>query len=307
MEHQAPARERPQGGARRGEDKNEPGEKEYAMMKHNMGRLIAAILTMAMAFTVLAVPASAANWAIEVDNVSLGDEGEKVTIVISNQAIPQLIQTVKEQADGELDKISGLLDLAGKIASSNLGKMVLSLSSSLLEQVNAQLDGDTKLKVYDGAVPKNAYIGIIGTDSSTTSWYDKATTEKVVDAVVSGENTSVKIAADGTLTVDGKTVDPIPESELKWGNNTLLYVGAAVAVAGAATGIYFYTHPAAWNKVTTCVKNTWNKLTGKATEEAPADTAEESADTAAEGTPDEATTAEDAQTPDAPTEEAAAA
>jgi hypothetical protein len=260
------------------------------MTKRKVGRLIAAILTMAMAFAMLAVPASAANWAVEVDNVSLGEQGEKVTIVISNQAVPQLIQTVKEQAGGDLDKISGLLDVAGKIASSNLGKLVLSMSSSLLDQVNEQLDGDTKIKIYDGAVPQNAYIGIIGTGSSTTNWYDKATTQKVVDAVVSGESTNVSIAADGTLTVDGKTVDPIPESELKWGNNALLYVGAAVAVAGTATAIYFYTHPAAWEKVTTTVKNTWNRITGKATEDAPAESEAEGEDAALDDAP-----AQDAQ------------
>jgi hypothetical protein len=271
--------------------KTQQDKKENAMKKCKMGRLIAAILTMAMAFTVLAVPASAANWAIEVDNVKLGDDDESVTIVISNQAIPQLIQTVKEQADGQLDQISGLLTVAGKIASSNLGKLVLSMSPSLLYKVNDQLEGDTKIKVYDGAVPKNAYIGVIGTND-TTSWYDKETTDKVVNAVVSGDSSSVSIDANGTLVVDGKTVDPIPENELKWGNNTLLYVGAAVAVAGAATGIYFYTHPAAWEKVTTTVKNAWNKITGKTTEDAPAESEEESAETVTDTAAQEASEAD---------------
>jgi hypothetical protein len=278
------------------------------MKKCKMGRLIAAILTMAMAFTVLAVPASAANWAIEVDNVSLGDEDQKVTILISNQAMPQLIKTVKEQAGDELDQFSGLLDVAGKIASSSLGKLVLSMSSSLLDKVNEQLDGDTKIKVYDGPVPKNAYIGVIGTDSSTTNWYDKATMETVVDAVVNGESENLEINSDGTLVLDGNTIDPIPENELKWGNNTLLYVGAAVAVAGTATAVYFYKHPAAWQKVTTVVtttvKNAWNKITGKKTEDAPAETEEESAETvtdtaAAQETPEADATAAAQEAPEA--------
>jgi hypothetical protein len=278
------------------------------MKKCKMGRLIAAILTMAMAFTLLAVPASAANWAIEVDNVSLGDEDQKVTILISNQAMPQLIKTVKEQAGDELDQFSGLLDVAGKIASSSLGKLVLSMSSSLLDKVNEQLDGDTKIKVYDGPVPKNAYIGVIGTDSSTTNWYDKATMETVVDAVVNGESENLEINSDGTLVLDGNTIDPIPENELKWGNNTLLYVGAAVAVAGTATAVYFYKHPAAWQKVTTVVtttvKNAWNKITGKKTEDAPAETEEESAETvtdtaAAQETPEADATAAAQEAPEA--------
>jgi hypothetical protein len=278
------------------------------MKKCKMGRLIAAILTMAMAFTVLAVPASAANWAIEVDNVSLGNEDQKVTILISNQAMPQLIKTVKEQAGDELDQFSGLLDVAGKIASSSLGKLVLSMSSSLLDKVNEQLDGDTKIKVYDGPVPKNAYIGVIGTDSSTTNWYDKATMETVVDAVVNGESENLEINPDGTLVLDGNTIDPIPENELKWGNNTLLYVGAAVAVAGTATAVYFYKHPAAWQKVTTVVtttvKNAWNKITGKKTEDAPAETEEESAETvtdtaAAQETPEADATAAAQEAPEA--------
>jgi hypothetical protein len=278
------------------------------MKKCKMGRLIAAILTMAMAFTLLAVPASAANWAIEVDNVSLGDEDQKVTILISNQAMPQLIKTVKEQAGDELDQFSGLLDVSGKIASSSLGKLVLSMSSSLLDKVNEQLDGDTKIKVYDGPVPKNAYIGVIGTDSSTTNWYDKATMETVVDAVVNGESENLEINSDGTLVLDGNTIDPIPENELKWGNNTLLYVGAAVAVAGTATAVYFYKHPAAWQKVTTVVtttvKNAWNKITGKKTEDAPAETEEESAETvtdtaAAQETPEADATAAAQEAPEA--------
>jgi hypothetical protein len=265
------------------------------MKKCKMGRLIAAILTMAMAFTLLAVPASAANWAIEVDNVKLTDDDEPVAVVITNSAIQLLIKQVKEQAGGELDQISGLLDVAGKLASSNLGKMVLKMAPQILKQINEQIgDDDMSVKLYDGAVPSNkdVYIGIIGNDGSTTNWYTKDAAEQVVAAATGDEAANVQLNDDGTLIVGGTEIKPIPENELKWGNNTLLYVGAAVAVAGAATGIYFYTHPAAWEKVTTTVKNAWNKITGKTTEDAPAESEEESAETVTDTAAQEASEAD---------------
>jgi hypothetical protein len=253
------------------------------MTKRKVSRLIAALLTMAMAFSVLAVPASAANWAIEVDNVQLEEDGPTVTILISNQSVPLLIDTVKAQAGDELDQISGLLDVAGKIASGNLGKLVLTMSSTLLDQVNEQMEG-TSLKIYDGDVPKNAYIGIIGTNSSEPNWYKEDAAKKVINAVTSGdENSEVSITAEGILMIGDQEITPMTTDELKYVNKPLVYAGVAVAVAGVATGIYFYTHPAAWEKVTTSVKNTWNKITGKATEEAPADGEAEEAEGAEEG------------------------
>jgi hypothetical protein len=264
------------------------------MTKRKVSRLIAALLTMAMAFSVLAVPASAAAWAIEVDNVQLEEGGPTVTVLISNQSVPLLIDTIKAQAGDELDQISGLLDVAGKIASGNLGKLALSMSSSLLDKVNEQMDG-TSLKIYDGDVPKNAYIGIIGTSNSTPNWYKEDAAKKVINAVTSGddEEKTVQVTADGRLIVNNEEITPMTKDELKYVNKPLVYAGVAVAVAGVATGIYFYTHPAAWEKVTTTVKNTWNKITGKPTEEA-AETAEEGEETPAEG---EAESAEGAGTP----------
>jgi hypothetical protein len=280
-------------------------KKENSMTKRKVSRLIAVILTMAIAFTVLAVPASAASWAIEVDNVQLGEDSKPVAVVITNQAISLLIKKVKEEADGELDQIGGLLDVAGKLASSNIGKMVLTIAPQLLEQVNEQLGDGMQVKIYDGNVPKNAYVGIIGVGSSAaTNWYNQTAAEKVINAVASDDAASVVLNEDGSLTVGEETIKPIPESDLKWGNNTLLYVGAAVAVVGAASAVYFYTHPAAWKKVTTTVKNTWNKITGKPTEETPAEIVEEGAE---EGTGTPAENAEegtDIQADATPTEEA---
>jgi hypothetical protein len=265
------------------------------MTKRKVSRLIAAFLTMAMAFSVLAMPASAAAWAIEVDNVQLEEGGPTVTVLISNQSVPLLIDTIKAQAGDEVDQISGLLDVVGKIASGNLGKLVFSMSSSLLDKVNEQMDG-TSLKIYDGDVPKNAYIGIIGTGSSTPNWYKEDAAKKVINAVTSGdENSEVSVTADGILMVGGNAIQPMSPDELKYVNKPLVYAGIAVAVAGAATGIYFYTHPAAWKKVTTTVKKTWNKITGKPTEE-ETETAEEGEETPAEGEA-EGATGESAGTP----------
>jgi hypothetical protein len=276
------------------------GKKEISMTKSKLNRMVAALLTMAMVFSLLAMPASAAAWALEVNNVPIGENGETVTVVIANQSIPLLIDTIKENAGDQLEQVSGLLDFAGEVASGSVGKMVFSMSSSLVDKVNEQLGGDTMIKMYEGTVYENVYIGIIGSASNTPKWYSEAQAKQVINAITAGGST-IKANANGELVLNGEVIPALDESQLVVKDNTLLYVGVAVAAVGAATAIYFHRHPEAWEKVTTTVQDTWNKITGKApaeetpAEQTPAETEETAETEEAAQTEESAQTAQDSQ------------
>jgi hypothetical protein len=225
------------------------------MAKRKLSRLVAALLTMAMAFSLCATPASAA-WGIQLET-TLNDE--KVAVVISNESVPKLVEIAKEQMGDALTIPDWVIDLAAQIGSSGAGELVLGMFESQMKEYG--------LEKYDGTVPSNAFIGIVNTSSDTTYWYSEEDVNKVIDTVVNSKNGADDLNIDlstGVVSIGDETLEAIPESELKYDSGLVTALLIVGGVAVAATTVYYWTHPDAWHKVVNKVQSTWNKITGKA-------------------------------------------
>lgn len=245
------------------------------MMKRNIRshRMIAVILTLAMAFTLLAVPASAASVteeqarnakAIVASNSIRTADGTEVKRIMTKKFEEELFKKLSENVDDTtLDWL-----------------WILTVQSGY---------EDGSSEIYNGSVPSDAGMGFMRVSDGKVIWLSMEDIENVTKINPNIDFSSGEVEAynwnKGTMTISGQEFG-IPNED-----NTLLIVGGVVVAAGVATAVYFYTHPeiwqktvnavqTAWNNVTTGVQNTWNKITGNA----PAEEALAEENAAAEST-----------------------
>lgn len=196
------------------------------MKKRFWNRLVAAVVTMAMAFSILAMPALAAGntWA-----------GGDTVLIQGEKCIVWVTETY----------------LRGIIADET------GLSGEALE--NALKAGKDNLilqgyAIYEGDIPDNAYVGLSKAENSTKFWY---TAGNSLLLILAGDITSVDWNTGKVTLNDGTTVSALNAGTTGGSGNTggnasvsagsdgsaaaiLALGGAAVA---AVTGVYLYTHP----------------------------------------------------------------
>lgn len=198
------------------------------MKKRFWTRLISAVVTAAMVFSIMAMPASAASnsWAVgDVEEVpSETGEGEQ------QEAVMWMSVTAFRDLWCEDPELAAMTD-----------DELLEIAKKMIEY------NPTEYFLYEGEVPSEGYFGVSKTADSEIFWY----TKEVFDYMLSyedptGEGVDKMNLNTGELTVGGKQFSPI--NSRSGGSSSgdssaaviLLVGGAAVA---AATGVYFYTHP----------------------------------------------------------------
>jgi hypothetical protein len=259
-------------------------EEELNWMKNKRIRLIAVVLTLAMAFSICAMPASAAAT----------DE---------NVWAAGVMQTNLDGSCYEWGAEAFWRDIAiaAWLASNQTGALTEERLKEALENGKTNLKNDG-YAIYEGALPSNAYLGYSKTKDSTIYWYTKTdyanfvgatlwsvdwgtgTLTYTVDGVqkkvqaIASTNDTLSGSNSGTLSNDSQSSD---KSSSGGSSNdstgmVLLLAGGAVVVGAI---IYLYTHPAV-------VQNIKNFFTGSSAAEQPAQTVEESAEAAAENAAD---------------------
>lgn len=208
------------------------------MKKRFWTRLISAVLTMAMAFSILAVPASAVSkesWAI---GRSSSDEDEGIGWLTEDF----FRDLAEEDDDIPNDKID-----------------------EFLEYVKKEAEEDEDSYFWEGSLPDNAYAGLSKSEKSTIYWYSKEMYE--LDAAHPSKDGVIDWDTGIITYRDGAIATPINNgssgsgsssggssagngssgSESSSGGSSAdgagVAVVAVVGAAAAATGIYFYTHP----------------------------------------------------------------
>jgi hypothetical protein len=197
------------------------------MKKHKWSRFVAALLTLAMAFALLAVPASAASVTEE--------EASKAQAIVSGVTLPTANQSFYR-----------VIEPKASYTGSNWSAYV-------------QLKCAGLSTIYEGNVPSSAYRGylhMVDGKGSDVIWLTK---EECAELDAARGSMSIdwnkSTITVGDVTVGGSSVEIS-------GDTALLIVGGVVVAAGVATAVYFYTHPDAWQEVTNRVQGAWNSLVG---------------------------------------------
>jgi hypothetical protein len=230
-------------------------------MKNKRIRLIALVLTLAMAFSICAVPASAAT-ATDENVWAYG-------VLLSNLDGPCYFWYTEAEAREEV--IAAWYTKYPNVAltEDNL--------TELMEQAKAAAKENDAYIFYEGDVPSNAYLGYSKTKDSTIYWYTKT---DILNAYASAFSVDW---STGTLTY---TYDLTTKNQIKAINQVstssgsssdsgavILLAGGAVVVAGV--GLYLYTHPAV-------VQQIKNFFTGNSAAKAAAESTEAAAESAGE-------------------------
>lgn len=183
------------------------------MSKHVWKRLVSAVVVLAMAFSILVVPASAASsvWAVGVEA-----ETDNCYIWLTSTFIKEE-GFVGEGIDLEDEELKQIYEDLGYI-------------------------------IYLGSIPSNAYIGFSQTKSSKIFWYAEeqhVETDGEVDIESVNWNTGTITLSNGEVILaingSGSISSSSSGASIDVGGGALLAVGG-VAVA-AVTGAYLYTHP----------------------------------------------------------------
>jgi hypothetical protein len=200
------------------------------MMKHKWSHLVAALLTLAMAFSLLAVPASAASVSEE--------EASKAQAIVSSVTYPTANQSFYRVIETKASYTGGNWSAHVQLRCAGLST------------------------IYEGNVPSSAYRGylhIVDGQGSDVIWLTQEECAELDAALKNGASMSIDWNK-GTITA-GDTVLGGSSVEIS-GDTALLIVGGIVVAAGVATAVYFYTHPKAWQEVTNRVQGAWNSLIG---------------------------------------------
>lgn len=226
------------------------------MKKRFWVRLISAVLTMAMAFSILAVPASAADIKLTAIGAKIGDIVEdpanELTVWFTQDELEEEIWTAYEQLAQ-----TGITEYSG-------------------------------VYLYTKAIPTGKIVGFSSDPDSRIFWY----TKEAIDMTDGGDFGLGDIELDsttGVLSIGSIKIKPINYSGSSTGGSAsvsasadggaaILLVGGAAVAATAATGLYFYTHPEKVQEIKDSVhafvENVQNKfqsiLPSRDVEEAPA-------------------------------------
>jgi hypothetical protein len=228
-------------------------------MKNKWTRLIAVVLTLAMAFSICAVPASAAAT----------DENVWAAGVMQTNLDGSCYQWGAEAYWRDIV-------IAAWNASGQTGALTETQLKEKLETGKGNLQ-DEGYAIYEGTLPNNAYLGYSQTKNSTIYWYTKTDYANFVGALLWSVDWNT-----GTLTytVNGteKQVKAINQVSTSSGGSSdsgavILLAGGAVVVAGV--GLYLYTHPAV-------VQQIKNFFTGNSAAKAAAESTEAAAESAGE-------------------------
>lgn len=194
-------------------------------------RLISAVVTMAMVFSVLAMPASAA---------SANQEEIDLNWAMGTQVEDEIYMWIP--ATYILEDALKDMEIEGEV------------TPEIIEGIKKSLEG-SGLIIRNVSYDTDAFYGFSkdADEGSTIYWYTEAEWDRFVAAVresnETGETEEIVLDANGRLVakVDGKTVAtgaPIGYKETSSADGSALGILAVVGVgAAAATGVYLYTHP----------------------------------------------------------------
>jgi hypothetical protein len=228
-------------------------EEELTEMKNKRIRLIAAVLTLAMAFSICAMPASAAvtdenEWAYGGMTANMDGtcyEWYSEAFVRDAAILAWNTEYLAEYGAMTDDKLQTVLDNA---------------KETLKEQ------GYT---IYEGTLPSNAYLGESQTKDSRIYWYTKTDFAAAATGVSFSVNwstgTLTYVTSDGARKqikainqVSASTDSPAGGSSSSGGSGNassdsdgavLLLAGGAVVAVAAGVGLYLYTQPAVVQKI----------------------------------------------------------
>jgi hypothetical protein len=150
--------------------------------------------------------------------------------------------------------------------------------------------------IYTGTVPSGALYGYQKEETKQIVWLDETDDENVSAAktklhesgkeITSSINWSTGVITIGDTNIETLTTRLNAQKAASNDDSTaLLIVGGAVAAAGVATAVYFYTHPAVWQKVVNNVRSalglpTTNAAAAESAEAPETAETEEAAETA---------------------------
>jgi hypothetical protein len=218
------------------------------MTKRNVftTRIIATIVTLAMAFTLLAVPASAAS--VTEEQAS----NAKAIITVKSQTLNGT------QVKGITTK-AYLAKMTKMLSGDNVDATTLetAINESWTQTVQYGCEKGT-YEIYNGSLPQDAAIGYVRVSDGKTIWISNADIDEMISNKVSDFSGATYNWDKGTMTIDGQ------EYGIQTGSSdggALLLVGGVLVAAGAATAVYFYTHPDVWQKAVDAVQTAWNNVT----------------------------------------------
>jgi hypothetical protein len=199
-------------------------------MKNKRIRLVALVLTLAMAFSICAVPASAA--VMDENKWYYGQEARGKYLWFAEAYVRAwLIENWDESTSGEMTETA----LAIKVTA-----------------MKSMASKDSDYSFYEGTLPTAAYIGMSETKGSYIYWYSEQDWQSFQN---NSQNSSIDFST-GTITyytsngtkkqmkaINGRSSSSGSSSDS--GAVLLLAGGAVVAVVG----IYLYTHPAVVQKI----------------------------------------------------------
>lgn len=201
------------------------------MKKRFWTRMISTVLTMAMAFSILVMLASAANgnsWAVGVKDT---DEADAMIVWLPEAWFRERLSTGNDALSGN--------DLENAI-------------KLMKDQLETQSKLDDNSYFYEGDLPSGAYLGLSKSDSDTIYWYPKEVSDKIEETK---EDPSINWDTGELEFSDGDTVSaikPAPSATKPSAGNSSaggssdgsgVAIVAVVGAVAAATGVYFYTHP----------------------------------------------------------------
>jgi hypothetical protein len=245
-------------------------KEELNQMKNKWTRLVAAVLTLAMAFSICAMPASAAAT----------DENEWAY----GGMTANMDGTCYEWYSEAFVRDAAILAWNTEYLA-EYGAMTDDKLQTVLDNAKETLKGQG-YTIYEGTLPSNAYLGESQTKNSTIYWYTKTDFAAAATGVSFSVNwntgTLTYVTSDGARKqikainqVNTSTDSSAGGSSSSGGSGNassgsdgavLLLAGGAVVAVAAGVGLYLYTHPAVVQKIK-------NFFTGNSAAEQPAQTA----------------------------------
>lgn len=213
------------------------------MKKNLWTRLVAAVLTTAMAFSILAVPASAASGNTWMSGSLVASKEGKIIQWTTEAGFRYMLTKMGEEKYG----------YSGEKLNTFVENSIAFQKQYAEEYAKDDNDGfGYTAFFYEGDdIPADAYVALSQTSDSTKFWYGEQE-YKALDALMDelGEEITPDMVdwSTGTVTFsNGKSVSSMSSGSSDGD------VGAILAVVGvttvAATGVYFYTHPEKWQEV----------------------------------------------------------
>jgi hypothetical protein len=249
-------------------------KEELNQMKNKWTRLIAAVLTLAMAFSICAMPASASiydqnTWAFGGDT---GNTAEGCMWFSEAFCREVTIEGWDENEDG-------------KMTEDALTAVMLIMKMGMKE---AAAEEDSNTLFYEGTLPSNAYVGLSKAKNSNIYWYTKEAItgidDNATDQAVDWSTGTLTYTVGGVQkkvqainTLSGSASNTLSKDTNSSGGSSNS-IGTVVLLAGGAVVVgavvYLFTHPAVVQKIK-------NFFTGNSAAEQPVQTVEASNEAAA--------------------------